>query len=226
MRRGHRDRRHHKRGRTNEARPLRQEAQIRRQGHWEGGQGLECRKQGQAVRTQDQLQTQPGPYKITKVTKTPGKNCRCRGNYEGAPGPGVKDEQGSVTSRGVTKYLIKDEDWALLVDGGLFLIFLLLSRVHRLFTGTRSTSLSPVNNVSLEAIQVGKKDGEEANERRAAMKPLPAAYNGISMNPRAGGSGRADSSAIRAEDPLYPNTPRLGPSIIIASLSQGETPPG
>lgn len=58
------------------------------------------------------------------------------------------------------------------------------------------------------------------------MKPLPAASNGISMNPRAGGSGRADSPAIRAKDPLYPNTPRLGPSVIIASLSQGETLPG
>lgn len=37
------------------------------------------------------------------------------------------------------RYLIKDEDWALLVGGGLFLIFLLLSRVHRLLTGTFST---------------------------------------------------------------------------------------
>lgn len=37
------------------------------------------------------------------------------------------------------RYLIKDEDWALLVGGGLFLIFLLLSRVHRLLTGTCST---------------------------------------------------------------------------------------
>ncbi len=58
------------------------------------------------------------------------------------------------------------------------------------------------------------------------MKPLPAASNGISMNPRAGGSGRADSPAIRAKDPLYPNTPRLSPSVIIASLSQGEMLPG
>lgn len=38
------------------------------------------------------------------------------------------------------------------------------------------------------------------------MKLLPAASNGISMNLRAGGSRRADSPAIRAEDPLYPNT--------------------
>lgn len=30
------------------------------------------------------------------------------------------------------------------------------------------------------------------------MKPLLTASNGISMNPRAGGSGRADSPAIRA----------------------------
>ncbi|KAF3847260.1 hypothetical protein F7725_020288 [Dissostichus mawsoni] len=98
----------------------------------------------------------------------------------------MKDEQGSVTSGGVTvsevihtdvfhcdhregaaftpsvratrlegllrgPYLIKDEDWALLVGGGLFLIILFLGRVHRLLTGTRSTSLSPVNNISLEA---------------------------------------------------------------------------
>lgn len=49
------------------------------------------------------------------------------------------------------RYLIKDKDWALLVGGSLFLIFLLLGRVHRLLTGTRSTSLSPVNNISLEA---------------------------------------------------------------------------
>ena len=39
------------------------------------------------------------------------------------------------------------------------------------------------------------------------MKPLPAASNGISMNLRAAGSGRADSPAIRAEDPLYPSAP-------------------
>lgn len=51
------------------------------------------------------------------------------------------------------RYLIKDEDWALLVGGGLFLIFLLLSRVHRLLTGTCSTSPSPVNTISLEASQ-------------------------------------------------------------------------
>lgn len=38
------------------------------------------------------------------------------------------------------------------------------------------------------------------------MKPLPAASNGISMNLQAGRSGGADSPAIRAEDPLYPNT--------------------
>lgn len=54
---------------------------------------------------------------------------------------------------------------------------------------------------------------------------LPAASNGISMNPQAGRSGRADSTAIRAEDPLYPNTPYLSPSVIIASLSKDEMPP-
>lgn len=51
----------------------------------------------------------------------------------------------------------------------------------------------------------------QANERKAAMKPLPTASNGISMNLRAGGSGRADSPAIRAGDPLYPNTTLPGP---------------
>lgn len=55
---------------------------------------------------------------------------------------------------------------------------------------------------------------------------LPAASNGISMNPQAGRSERADSPAIRAEDLLCPNTPCLGASVIIASLSQGETVPG
>lgn len=66
----------------------------------------------------------------------------------------------------------------------------------------------------------------KANERKAAMKPLPAASNGISTHPQAGRSRRADSPAIRAGDPLCPNTPRLGPSVIITSLSQGEMPPG
>jgi len=47
---------------TRPMRPLRQEAQIRRQGHWEGGQ-VQARgwKQRKGARTQEQLQTPPDP---------------------------------------------------------------------------------------------------------------------------------------------------------------------
>lgn len=44
----------------------------------------------------------------------------------------------------------------------------------------------------------------QANEKKAAMKSLPTASNGISMNPCAGGSERPDSSTIRAGDWLLP----------------------
>lgn len=44
--------------------------------------------------------------------------------------------------------------------------------------------------------------------------------------PKPAGPREQTVPAIRAEDQLCPNTPRLGPSVIIASLSQGETAPG
>jgi len=64
--------RHRERGRTNEGRLLRQEAQRRRPGP---GPRAGCRKQGQGVRTQARLQTQPGPMdpERREGTKTPGR---------------------------------------------------------------------------------------------------------------------------------------------------------
>lgn len=47
------------------------------------------------------------------------------------------------------------------------------------------------------------------------MRPLPAASNGISMNPQAGGSEGADSPAIRAEDLLCP-TPLASARLLLS----------
>ncbi|TNN48669.1 hypothetical protein EYF80_041126 [Liparis tanakae] len=63
--------RHRERGRSNEVRPLREEAQGRRRGHWGGGGAIGeevwfrlvagCRKRGQGVRTKDTARSN-GPY--------------------------------------------------------------------------------------------------------------------------------------------------------------------
>ncbi|CAB1427104.1 unnamed protein product [Pleuronectes platessa] len=77
-----------------------------------------------------------------------GESNEMGGTPRGGP---VGDSPRTSSCEQMSAYLIKDEDWALLVGGSLFLIFLLLGRVHRLLTGTCSTSLSPVNSISLEA---------------------------------------------------------------------------
>jgi len=68
-----------------EAGPLRQEAQTKRQGHGEGGQGLDAgsRDKEAGPRSQDQLQTQPGPMDPIRRedTKTPGR--KSSGYYKG-----------------------------------------------------------------------------------------------------------------------------------------------
>lgn len=62
----------------------------------------------------------------------------------------------------------------------------------------------------------------QANERRLQWNRSPQPLMESQWTSEAGGSARADSPAIRVEDPLYlQQPPRLGLSVIIASLSRG-----